>query len=129
MKKTLWLKLLLLSSTVFLGGGCCLFGRTVYVNPKQNVVLLVPRPAISRNPTTVEQLRKDRSDLKRAIIAWEAVVLNRNRTINEANAANGFTVDPDSTKIVTVDYSTLAPDALTPEKLKPKPKEPIPDAE
>ena len=128
MKKTQWLKLLLLSSTVFISG-CCLFGRTVYVNPKQNPVLLVPRPAISRNPTTVEQLKKDRSDLKRAVIAWEAVVLNRNRTINEANAANGFTTDPDSTKIVTVDYSTLAPDALTPEKLKPKPKEPQPDVE
>lgn len=89
---------------LLLCSGCALFTETVYLHSPRRPIPLVPRPKISVNPTTVEQLRKDRSVLKRAVRAWEKMVVRRNKEILEYNNKNNFPADPDSVVIKTEEY-------------------------
>lgn len=89
---------------LLLCSGCALFTETVYLHPSRKAIPLVSRPKLNVNPTTVEQLRKDRSDLKRAVRAWETMVLRRNKEILEYNNKHKFSADPDSVIIKTEEY-------------------------
>lgn len=88
------MKMLLVAIPALLLAGC--FAKTVYVREAQAPLPVLPRPAISVNPTTEAQLRQDRERLKADILLWEGIVLERNRAILEANQAEGYPVDPDS---------------------------------
>lgn len=100
-----WLRTTALLVALVALSGCNLFGSTVYVKPKRNAIPLVPRPKIHNSPTTVEQLKQDRSVLKRALVAWEKVAISRNKEIRVYNEENGYATDPNSTKIVVKDYN------------------------